>query len=111
AGDLPTGQLLTEAEAAKTVQVRPKLVAPSGTAIKILLEYKDKNDKLLRVPAHQWIRNFKTKKDFASDWVFAGSIFIPDPLDNKKKTYYGTNDGDVINVVNFESACIYVPFL
>ena len=56
-------------------------------------------------------RNFKTKKDFASDWVFAGSIFIPDPLDNKKKPYYGANDGDVITVVNFESACIDVPFL
>jgi hypothetical protein len=110
-GDLHTALLLTGADAGKTVQFRPKLVAPSGTAIKIFLEYKDKNDKLVRVPAQQWIRNFKTKKDFNSDWVFAGSILIPDPLDAKKKPYYGANDGDVITVVNFESACIDVPFL
>ena len=65
----------------------------------------------MRVPAQQWIRNIKTKKDFHSDWVFAGSVFIPDPLDKTKKPFYGANDGDVITVVNFESSCLDVPFL
>jgi hypothetical protein len=102
--------LAAGAKPGKTVQFRPKLVAPSGTPVKIFLEYKDK-DKLVRVPAQKWIRNIKTKEEFASDWVFAGSIFIPDPLDNKKLPYYGANDGDVITVCNFEGACLDVPFL
>ncbi len=108
--DLHLALTLAGADAGKTVQFRPKLVAPSGTAVKVFLEYK-KDGKVLRVPAQEWIRNIKTKKDFHADWVFAGSIFIPDPLDKTKKPYYGANDGDVITVVNFESACLDVPFL
>ena len=43
--------------------------------------------------------------------MFAGSVFIPDPLDKNKEPFYGANDGDVITVVNFEGACLDVPFL
>jgi hypothetical protein len=43
--------------------------------------------------------------------VFAGSILIEDPLDKTKKPYYCANDGDVITVVNFDGACVDVPFL
>ena len=111
ARELHVALTLAGAEAGKTVQFRPKLAPPTGTTVKIFLEYKDKNDKVVRVPAQQWIRNVKTKKDFHTDWVFAGSVFIPDPLDKKKKPFYGANDGDVITVVNFESACLDVPFL
>jgi hypothetical protein len=101
---------LAGAEAGKVVQFRPKLMPPTGTPIKITLEFKAK-DKTVRVSAREWIRNMKTKKDFPSDWVFAGSVFIPDPTDNKKPPFYGANDGDVISVVNFEGACLDVPFL
>lgn len=110
ARELHLALTLAGAEPGKTVQFRPKLVAPSGTTVKIFLEYK-KDGKDVRVPAQQWIRNIKTKKDFHSDWVFAGSILIPNPMDNTKKPFYGANDGDVITVVNFESACLDVPFL
>jgi hypothetical protein len=111
ARELHTALTLAGAEAGKTVQFRPKLVAPSGTTVKIFLEYKDKDNKLVRVPAQQWIRNVKTKKDFHTDWVFAGSILVPDPFNKKGKPFYGANDGDVITVVNFEGACLDVPFL
>ncbi|MBI3823235.1 MAG: hypothetical protein HY289_11230 [Planctomycetes bacterium] len=107
---LHTALTLAGAEAGKVVQFRPKLVAPSGTTIKVFLEYK-KDGKLVRVPAQQWIRNFKTKKDFHTDWVFAGSKFNADQLDKNKQPYYLANDGDVITVVNFEGACLDVPFL
>jgi hypothetical protein len=110
ARELHLALALTGAEPGRTVQFRPKLVPPSGTAIKIFLEYKDKG-KLIRVPAQQWIRNVKTKKDFHTDWVFAGSMLIEDPLDKTKKPFYAANDGDVITVVNFEGACVDVPFL
>jgi hypothetical protein len=111
ARELHLALTLAGAEPGKPVQFRPKLIAPSGTAVKIFLEYKTKAGENMRVPAQTWIRNVKTKKDFASDWVFAGSILIPDPLDNAKKPFYGANDGDVITVVNFEGACLDVPFL
>jgi hypothetical protein len=110
ARELHLALTLAGAEPGKTVQFRPKLVAPSGTTVKIFLEYKSK-DKLVRVPAQQWIRSVKTKKDFHTDWVFAGSLLIQDPLDKTKKPYYSANDGDVITVVNFEAACLDVPFL
>jgi hypothetical protein len=110
ARDLHLALTLAKAESGRPVQFRPKLVAPSGTPIKISLEY-EKDGKTVRVDAREWIRNMKTKKDFPTDWVFAGSIFIPDPLDKTKLPFYGANDGDVIAIVNFESACIDVPFL
>jgi hypothetical protein len=43
--------------------------------------------------------------------VFAGSLFIPDPIDKTKPPFYAANDGDVIAIVNFESSCLDVPFL
>lgn len=108
--DLHLALTLAGAEPGKVVQFRPKLVAPSGTPIKISLEFQAKG-KTVRVSGREWIRSIKTKKDFPTDWVFAGSVFIPNPLDNKKLPFYGANDGDVVTVVNFESACIDVPFL
>jgi hypothetical protein len=110
ARDLHLALTLTGAEPGKVVQFRPKLAAPTGTPIKISLEYK-KDGKTVRVSAKEWIRNIKSKKDFPTDWVFAGSTLIPDPLDKTKLPFYGANDGDVIAIVNFESSCLDVPFL
>src|SRR5205823_4523744 len=111
AAKLHAALLLAGADAGKTVQFRPKLTAPTGTRVKIFLEYKAKDGKEMRVPAGQWIRNVKTKKDFESDWVFAGSYLVKDPLNAKADPFYAANDGDVITVVNFEGACLDVPFL
>jgi hypothetical protein len=91
------------------VKFRPKFEAPAGTPVKITLEYKDK-DKTMRVPAQQWIRNIKSKKDLDSDWVFAGSVLIQDPFQKGKEPYYGANDGDVICISNFDTAMLDVPF-
>lgn len=101
--------LLAGAEPGSPVKFRPKFVAPSGPAIKITLEYKDKG-KTIRVPAQEWIRNAKTKKDLDTDWVFGGSVLIPDPFDKKKQPYYGANDGDIICISNFDTAMLDVPF-
>jgi hypothetical protein len=101
---------LAGAEAGKVVQFRPKVIPPTGTTIKITLEYKTAAGDLKRVPAQEWIRSIKTKKEFPTDWVFAGSTLTPDPLDKTKPPLYGANMGDVISVVNFETSCIDVPF-
>lgn len=110
ARELHVALTLAGAEPGTTVQFRPKLKPPTGTPLKIYLEYQSKGQEV-RVPAQQWIRNIKSKKEFPSDWVFAGSVLIPDPLDKTKKPFYGANDGDIITVVNFESSCVDVPFL
>jgi hypothetical protein len=91
------------------VKFRPKFEAPTGTPIKITLEYQERG-KTVRVPAQQWVRSIKTKKDLETDWVFAGSVLIPDPFDAKKPPYYGANDGDVICLSNFDTALLDVPF-
>jgi hypothetical protein len=93
------------------VKFRPKFEAPTGMTIKITLEYQDKG-KTVRVPAQHWIRNIKSKKDLDTDWVFAGSVLIPNPFDKdkQKEPYYGANDGDVICISNFDTALLDVPF-
>jgi hypothetical protein len=97
------------AEPGSPVKFRPKFEAPKGDEITVTLEYKEKG-KTVRVPAQQWIRNIKSKKDLETNWVFAGSVLIPDPLDPKKPRYYGANDGDVICISNFDTAMLDVPF-
>jgi hypothetical protein len=97
------------AEPGSPVKFRPKFEAPKGDELKITLEYKEKG-KTIRVPAQEWIRNIKSKKDLDTNWVFAGSRFFEDPFDKKKLPYYLANDGDVICISNFETAMLDVPF-
>jgi hypothetical protein len=91
------------------VQFAPKYRPASGTRIKVSVQYKDK-DKLVTVPAQEWIKNAKDGKLLKSDWVFAGSRLVTNPLDPDKK-HYLANDGDVICVSNFESALLDLPIL
>jgi hypothetical protein len=109
ARDIHQALLLAKASAGSPVKFRPKFELPTGDVIKITLQYEEKGKKI-RVPAQQWIRNIKTKKDLDTDWVFAGSVLIPDPLDKKRQPYYGANDGDVICISNFDTALLDVPF-
>lgn len=102
---------LAGAEAGKPVQFRPKLMPATGTTVKVFVEFKSKDGKDVRLPAQRLIVNKKTSKELTTDWVFAGSILIPDPSDKTKRPFYGANEGDVITVVNFESSCLDVPFI
>jgi hypothetical protein len=108
ARDVHTALILAGAEQGKPVRFRPKFEPPSGTTIKVSVEYEEK-DKKIRLPGSQWIRNAKTRKDLEYDWVFAGSYLIPDPDDKTKKPFYAANDGDVICVSNFDTALLDLP--
>jgi hypothetical protein len=101
--------ITANAEPGKPVQFRPKFKPPTGTTIKITLQYKDKDGKEVRVPAQQWIRSIKTKKDLPYEWVFAGSFFFADPQEKSRPPYYTANDGDVICLANFETAMLDLP--
>src|SRR6266404_5153163 len=70
--------LAAGAEPGKPVQYRPKFTPPSGSVIKVTLQYKDKTGKTVRVPAQEWVRHIKTKKDLEHDFVFAGSALFQD---------------------------------
>jgi hypothetical protein len=103
-----TALLLTRAEPGSPVKYVPKFQAPRGTAIKVTLQYQEKG-KTVTLPAQQWVRNSKTRKDLPYDWVFAGSVLIPDPLEKTRPPFYAANDGDVICVSNFDTALLDLP--
>lgn len=110
ARDIHLALTLAGAEAGKPVSFDPKFMPPTGTTVKIFLEFMD-NGKPRRVPAQEWLRNRKTKKDLDTDWVFAGSRLEPNEIDPAtKKPRYAANIGDVICISNFDSALLDVPF-
>src|SRR5262249_47906380 len=99
---------LAGAEAGSPVVFDPKYKAAHGTKVKISLRYvKDK--KTVTVPASDFIRHHKTKKALDQDWVFGGSKFVKDPNDPKAKPFYVANHGDLICVVNMDSAMMDLP--
>ena len=108
ASKIHAGLLLAGAEPGSPVKFQPKFAPPKGTVIKVTVQYKD-GDKTVRRPAQEWVRDMKTKKDLAIDWVFGGSRLFPDPEDEKKPPYYLANDGDIIVVSNFDTALLDLP--
>jgi hypothetical protein len=96
------------AKSGAPVQFEPKYVPASGDRIKITLQFEEKG-KLKTMPAQQWIRNNKDKKNLDADWVFAGSQLMPNPMGKDKPPIYLANYGDVICVYNMEDAMLDLP--
>jgi hypothetical protein len=101
--------ILAGAKEGKPVKWLPKYVPPTGTTIKVSLQYKDKKGKQVVLDARSWIRNLKTRKELTTDWVFPGSMLVDNPLDKNARKHYLANDGDVICISNFESAMLDLP--
>jgi hypothetical protein len=96
------------AKAGSPVQFEPKYRAPEGTKIKVTLQW-DKDGRRETKPAQTWLRDNKTQKEMACDWVFAGSGFEPNPLDaNRPKVYRANVDGILLTLANFDSAVMDV---
>ena len=110
ARELHKALLLAGAEPGSPVKFQPKFVAPSGTAVKVSVEYKA-NGKTIRRPAQDWLRNIKTQKPLEADWVFAGSRLFKDPMNPNAAPYYLANDGDIVCIANFDTALLDVPFV
>ena len=108
ARDLHKALVLARGEPGSPVTFRPEYKAATGSVIRITLMY-EKDGNKLSVPAQDWVRETKSMKALAHDWVFAGSRFVPDPLDKNKPPIYLANEGDVICVSNFESALLDLP--
>jgi hypothetical protein len=80
----------------------------TGTPIKITITY-HKDGKLRTDPAGYWVKDVRTKKDLASDWVFAGSRIFKDPDNPKAPEIYTANGGDVICLSNFPDSLLDLP--
>jgi hypothetical protein len=98
---------LAGAKEGTPVVFAPKYQPATGTSIRVSIRYQ-KGGKTVTVPAREWIRDGKAKKDLDKDWVFAGSRFVPNPLD-KNKADYIANHGDLICTCNMESALLDLP--
>jgi hypothetical protein len=106
--DVHAGLIAAGAEAGSPVRYLPKFSPPHGTPIKIGVEYEEKG-KLVKRNAREWIKYSATGKDLDTDWVFAGSLLVDDPLDTTKPKIYLANGGDMICVSNFEDAMLDLP--
>jgi hypothetical protein len=108
ARDVHAALLASGAKPGTPVRFSPKYVPAQGTVIKISLRYQ-KDGKTVTVPAQQWVRDAKAKKDLAEDWVFGGSRLVPDPDDKNKPPMYLANHGDLICVCNMDTAMLDLP--
>lgn len=81
----------------------------SGGGVTVSVHYK-KNGKLHTHAAQEWIRDRKTGKPIAHNWVFAGSRFVrnPDAAPDAPE-FYTANNGEVISISNFPDAMLDLP--
>ena len=85
-----------------------KTTLATGDEIAIEVRWKDKNGKTQSADARTWIRDMKTKKSPAVNWVFAGSRFVKD--EDGHEHYLG-DSGDFICVLNNPIAMLDLPIL
>jgi len=90
------------------VKFVPKYTAATGTKIKVSLTYREKG-KVKTAMAGEWIKDKKTGKDMAHDWVFAGSKFFKDPERPEAQPYYTANNGEFISMANFPDSMLDLP--
>jgi hypothetical protein len=107
ARQIHAGLLLTGAIPGHPVRFDPKFEPPTGTSLSLEVQWKQ-DGQIRRSDARRWIRDLKTKKALAENWVFAGSELYQDPI--TKKTIYAADEGDFITVANFGSAILDLPF-
>jgi hypothetical protein len=101
-----TALLAVGAKPGKPVQFEPNYTPPSGMQIDIEVRWKDKQGKVQKAPAQQWVRNIRTKKAMDATWVFAGSAFHKDEAG---RDHYAADGGDFITVLNLPTAMLDVP--
>ena len=101
------GLLALGAKPGKPVQWDPNFVPPSGTEVAIDVAWKDARGRRQTARAQEWIRDIKTKKPLAVNWVFAGSVFWEDKTTGSKS--YLADRGDFITVLNLPTALLDVP--
>ena len=106
---LHTALLAVGAKSGSPSTWRPTYKPASGTTVEVFVEWmpKEGKGKPKRARAQEWVRDLKTKKPMAHNWVFAGSSTWQDP--ETKKVYYRADGGEAICVSNFPVAMMDIP--
>lgn len=99
--------LAVGARPGKPVAFVPEYRPASGTKIEIEMVWRDKNGKIQRTRAQEWVKNAKTGKPLRYDWVFGGSIFYTDEMTGER--YYAADGGELVCVSNFANAMLDLP--
>lgn len=96
-----------------------EMIPATGTEVSIDLRWKDKEGKIQKASAKDWIRDIKTGKPLSEgfvdpetkkvrqiDWVFAGSRLVKD---QDGQSHYLADGGDFICVLNNPTAMLDLP--
>lgn len=96
------------AKSGNPVSFNPDYKPATGSRIDIQILWTDKKTgQRQQVPAQQWIRHSRTKKQLEYNWVFGGSSFFLD--EETKKQIYQAESGDLVCVSNFPTATLDLP--
>ncbi len=105
--EVHAGLLAAGAKPGRPVRFDPNYQAATGQIIDIYVLWKDSQGTKHQVRAQEWIKNAKTGKALAYDWVFAGSGFWKDQETGKE--HYRANGGELVCVSNFPNATLDLP--
>jgi hypothetical protein len=100
--------LAVGAKSGNPVSFNPDYKPATGSRIDIQVLWTDKTTgQRQQMPAQQWIRHSRTKKQLEYNWVFGGSSFFLD--EETKKQVYQAESGDLVCVSNFPTATLDLP--
>ncbi|GAB5402270.1 MAG: hypothetical protein Aurels2KO_05010 [Aureliella sp.] len=102
------GLLAIGAKKGTPVKWRPEYQPPTGSKIRVVVLWRDKDGKKHASDARKWVRENKSGGGHLDvDFVFAGSIFAKDP--DTGKEVYEAEAGDLVCVANFSTATLDIP--
>ena len=99
--------LAAGAQPGKPAVFSPQFVPPSGTAIEVIVRWKDKQGNVQQAAAGDWVLDEQTQEIMKIPFVFTGSMFMVNR--DGRRMYMGDSDGELICVSNFPSAVMDVP--
>lgn len=105
--EVHAGLLALGAKPGTPVKFDPEYKPATGEIVDIFVLWKEADGTAKEVRAQEFVKQAKTGKAMAYDWIFAGSGFYKD--DQTGRLHYQANGGDFICVSNFPSATLDLP--
>jgi len=105
--EVHAGLLAAGAKPGRPVSFDPAYKPATGQIIDIYVLWKDAEGNKHQARAQDWVKDSKTGKALAYDWVFAGSGFWKD--EETGQEHYRANGGDLVCVSNFPTATLDLP--
>lgn len=99
--------LAVGAKVGTPVRFDPKYEPATGQIVDIWVLWKDEKGENHKIKAQEWIKEAKSGKPMAYNFVFAGSGLFKD--DDGKEYYHADGSGDFICVSNFATATLDLP--